>query len=55
MMIQFFFEDIDPIEMDSSTNEWLQILIVHEGKKVGKINYIFLSDDGLLKINRDFL
>ena len=54
-MIQFFFEDIDPIEIDSSTNEWLQKLIVLEGKKVGKINYIFLSDDGLLKVNRDFL
>lgn len=55
MMIQFFFENIDPIEIDSSTNEWLQKLIVEEGKKVGKINYIFLSDDGLLKVNRDFL
>ena len=54
-MIQFFFENIDPIEIDSSTNEWLQKLIVREGKKVGKINYIFLSDDGLLKVNRDFL
>lgn len=54
-MIQFFFEDIDPIEIDSKTNEWLQKLIVLEGKKVGKINYIFLSDDGLLKVNRDFL
>ena len=55
MMIQFFFENIDPIEIDTTTNEWLQKLIVHEGKKVGKINYIFLSDDGLLKVNRDFL
>lgn len=55
MMIQFFFENIDPIEIDTTTNEWLQKLIVHEGKKVGKISYIFLSDDGLLKVNRDFL
>lgn len=54
-MIQFFFEDIDPIEIHSRTNEWLQKLIILEGKKVGKINYIFLSDDGLLKVNRDFL
>ena len=54
-MIQFFFDDIDPIEIDSRTNEWLQTLIVLEGKKVGKINYIFLSDNGLLKVNRDFL
>ncbi len=54
-MIQFFFEDIDPIEIESRTNEWLQKLIILEGKKVGKINYIFGSDDGLLKVNRDFL
>ena len=54
-MIQFFFEDIDPIEIDSKTNLCLQKLILFEGKKVGKINYIFLSDDGLLKVNRDFL
>ena len=54
-MIQFFFEEVDPIEIDSNTNKWLQNLITHEGKKVGKISYIFLSDDGLLKVNRDFL
>ena len=54
-MIQFFFEDIDPIEINSQTNEWLQKLITHEEKKVGKITYIFMSDEGLLKVNRDFL
>ena len=54
-MIQFFFEDIDPIEIESRTNEWLQKLIILECKKVGKINYIFGSDHGLLKVNRDFL
>lgn len=54
-MIQYFFEDIDPIEIDSKTTTWLQQLIIHEGKKVGKINYIFLSDDGLLKVNQEYL
>lgn len=54
-MIQFFFEDIDPIEINTKTNEWLQKLIIHEEKKVGKITYVFMSDDGLLKVNRDFL
>ena len=54
-MIQFFFEDIDPIEISSTTTDWLKKLIINEGKKVGKISYIFLSDDGLLKVNRDFL
>lgn len=54
-MIQFFFENIAPIEIDSRTTEWLGELINHEGKKLGKINYIFLSDEGLLKVNQDFL
>lgn len=54
-MIQFFFEDIDSIDISHKTNEWLQKLIIQEGKKVGKINYIFLSDDGLLQVNRDYL
>ena len=54
-MIQFFFEDVDPIEINTSTTEWLKKLIILEGKKVGKISYIFQSDEGLLKVNRDFL
>ena len=54
-MIQFFFEDVDPIDINTKTNEWLQELITREQKKVGKITYIFMSDDGLLKVNRDFL
>lgn len=54
-MIQFFFENIAPIEIDSRTTEWLGELINQEGKKLGKINYIFLSDEGLLKVNQDFL
>lgn len=54
-MIQFFFDDIDSIDISTKTTEWLQKLIIQEGKKVGKINYIFLSDDGLLQVNRDYL
>lgn len=54
-MIQFFFENIDPLEIDSRTTEWLAELITEEGKKLGKINYIFLSDERLLKVNQDFL
>lgn len=54
-MIQYFFEDVDPIEITTKTSEWLTKLITLEEKKIGKINYIFLSDEGLLKVNRDFL
>ena len=54
-MIQYFFENIDAIEIDGKTTEWLAKIIFAEGKKLGKINYIFLTDEGLLKINQDFL
>lgn len=54
-MIQFFFEDVKEIKIDCSTISWLQNLIVNEQKKLGKITYIFKSDEGLLKVNREFL
>lgn len=54
-MIQFFFEEVEPIEIDTRTTDWLTQLIIQEGKKAGKINYIFKSDEGLLKVNQDFL
>lgn len=54
-MIQFFFEEIQPIEIDTKISTWLINLILKEGKKPGKINYIFQTDEGLLKVNQDFL
>ena len=54
-MIQFFFENIDPIPITTKTSDWLEKLIKQEDKKLGKINYIFVTDDGLLKVNQDFL
>lgn len=54
-MIQFFFEEIDPVEIQKSTNTWLENIIVSEGKKLGKINYVFCTDEALLKVNKDFL
>lgn len=54
-MIQFFFEEVEPIDIDNRTTDWLTQLIIQEGKKAGKINYIFKSDEGLLKVNQDFL
>ncbi|KEY18035.1 rRNA maturation RNase YbeY [Kaistella antarctica] len=54
-MIQFFFENIDSIEITAQTSEWLEKLVIAENKKLGKINYIFVTDEGLLKVNQDFL
>lgn len=54
-MINFFFENITRFEIAAQTVDWLQSLPTCEGKKCGKINYIFCDDDYLLKINRDHL
>lgn len=54
-MINFFFEDIEPLEISDATSIWLKNIIISENKKLGKINYIFCSDEGLLKINQDYL
>lgn len=54
-MIEYFFEDIDQIQIESTIKEWLIQLIKSEGFKVGQVNYIFCNDEYLLKVNRDFL
>ena len=54
-MIQFFFENIDSIEITAQTSEWLKKLVIAENKKLGEINYIFVTDEGLLKVNQVFL
>ncbi len=53
-MIQFFFEDVENTIQPNYTN-WLEDLILTEGKKLGEINYILCDDEYLLKINQDFL
>lgn len=55
MNIQFFFEDVEPIDFSEMTTSWLTRIITTEQKKLGKISYIFCTDDGLLQINKDFL
>ena len=54
-MINYFFEEIEDIEFEPRTSLWLNEMISLEGKKTGKINYIFCSDDGLLKVNQEYL
>lgn len=54
-MIQFFFENIDQIEISPNTIKWLEELIISENRKLGEITYIFCDDEYLLKVNRDFL
>lgn len=54
-MIQFFFEDIDKIEIEANLSNRLEDIILSEGKKPGEINYIFCDDEYLLKVNREYL
>ena len=54
-MINYFFEEIEEIAIEPRTTAWLNELISREGKKTGKINYIFCSDDGLLNVNQQYL
>lgn len=54
-MIQFFFENIDEINIDPDVNKWLENIIMWEEKKVGEITYVFCDDEYLLKINQDYL
>lgn len=54
-MINYFFENIDPKNIDSNISNWLEDLILSENKKPGDINYIFCDDEYLLKVNQDYL
>ena len=54
-MINYFFEEIDKVEIHSKTSEWLENLIQTENKKLGEINYIFCDDEYLHKINVEYL
>ena len=54
-MINYFFENIDSIEISDKFSAWLINLITSENKKIGEITYIFSNDEYILKINQDYL
>lgn len=54
-MINYFFENINPKNIDSNISTWLEDLILSENKKLGDINYILCDDEYLLKVNQDYL
>ncbi|MCG6190746.1 rRNA maturation RNase YbeY [Maribellus maritimus] len=54
--IQFFFEDVDPVELKrSQLKEYVNSLILGELKSLGDISVIFCSDSYLLEINKKYL
>ena len=54
-MINYFYENVAPISNEEKRAEWLEKLILEEGKKPGDINYILCDDEYLLEINRQYL
>ncbi|MGS0747958.1 rRNA maturation RNase YbeY [Halpernia sp. GG3] len=54
-MINYFFENIEAIEISSDISAWLTNLITAENKKIGEITYVFSDDDYILKVNQDYL
>ncbi|KFC40014.1 rRNA maturation RNase YbeY [Elizabethkingia anophelis] len=54
-MINYFYENVAPISDEEKRAEWLEKLILEEGKKTGDINYILCNDEYLLEINRQYL
>ncbi len=55
-MIRQFSEDIDfKLKGVLANKKWLKGTLENEGFTLGEINYIFCSDNYILKINKDYL
>ena len=54
-MINFFYENVSPISMEEKRAQWIEELILNEGKKPGDINYILCDDEYLIEINKQYL
>ena len=54
-MINFNYETDFKLENSDRLSNWITETILEENCKEGEINYIFCSDDYLLKLNVDFL
>ena len=54
--IFFHTEDISfALESEKTTSIWLVMLVERHKKKLGELNYVFCSDDYLLKLNQEHL
>ncbi|MBS1571257.1 MAG: rRNA maturation RNase YbeY [Bacteroidetes bacterium] len=54
-MINFHFENIEKLDINDKSIEWIEKIIQTENYKKGEINYIFCDDEYLLKINQEYL
>jgi len=54
--INFFEEDISfKLKNKTAVKQWVKVTIEAEGYKLKELNYIFCSDEYLLKINQQYL
>lgn len=54
-LINYFSEDRDTPALAHKTISWLTKIAESNNKSITEINYIFCSDDYLLKVNQDYL
>lgn len=55
-MIRFYCEDtVYRLPQKKLTKKWVAALIAEEGYSLGNINYIFISDNGILELNKKYL
>ena len=54
-MIEYFFNNIEPITISPVIEKWLIAVAAAENRKIGHIRYIFCDDEEILAINRKFL
>ncbi len=56
MSISFVSQNVDYQQREvKSYQSWINRIIVEEGKKLGKIDYIFASQDQIVQINTEYL
>ncbi|WP_113660882.1 rRNA maturation RNase YbeY [Pedobacter nanyangensis] len=54
--INFFTEDTNyALKGKTSIRKWISETIAHEGYVLNELNFIFCSDEYLLRVNQDFL
>lgn len=54
-MIEFTYTEDKPVLDEANYTEWFNLVADSEGFKIGDLNYVFLSDEELLDINRKYL
>ncbi len=54
-MIEFHYETEFQLENETKFADWVSRVVILESSTVGAIDYIFCSDEALLKMNRKYL